>query len=392
MTESKKGVHHWNTFKQTISDYIESSAAEANVEWIINVKLISFALPSYSTQFIHQQQPMQSSRQHDRSQEVLLFSDIQRENKLQYTITTQLDPMSAADQPTRYQYSWRAAPSDKPTKTLSKSCPNSKKLSAKDELKKIISSQINNSKHIVNQLVYVFHHKFEEIFTEKMNNLDISKYSEENEVTYRNIIDLVKCFVRLLKKFLLWVYKEPVEQFKKVLKHEDLSPEYILEYEIYNVLFSYSSSVMYKLLTTLIKMKYSNAYEKLLKKFEMKKALKLTEYDAHLKASTLFVMDKNAEPYTEVTAKLSKLCNQTNPYKKFETILSLESEMLKSLERYHKELNLRQQLQKNFGMDMKFPILQFCIVSSRNANLIADRVLIEEFVNPLGARKIFPEV
>jgi len=377
LSQSKADIPHWATFRQAISDYIESSAAEANVEWIINVKLISFSLPSYSTKFIHQQPMQQSPRQADKTEDVFILSEIspQRETKLQYTITTQVDPLSAAEHPRDHDSSrYFKAPK------LSKSCPNSK-LSAKEELRKIISSQITNSKHIVNQLIYVFHHKFEELFIERYNNLDISKYTDRDEKTYRTIIDLIKSFVRVLRKFLLWVYEELIEQFKLVLKLEDLSPGYILEYEIYNVLFSYNSSLMYKLLIALIKMKNSSTYNSLLKKFQVKKAQKLTEYDAHLKASTLFVMDDVAQPYTEVTTMLAKLCNQTNPYKKFETILSLEAEMLKSLERYHTELNLRQKLQKNFGMDMKFPILQFCIVNSGNTNLIADRILIEEFVN-----------
>jgi len=374
LSQSKTGIHHWNAFRQAISDYIESSAAEANVEWIINVKLISFSLPSYSTKFIHQQPMQQSPRQAEKIDFILSDISPQRENKLQYTITTQVDPLSAADHQNHDTSRYFKTPK------LSKSCPNNK-LSAKEELRKIISSQITNSKHIVNQLIYVFHHKFEELFIERYNNLDITKYTDQDEVTYRNIIDLIKSFVRVLRKFLLWVYEELIEQFKLVLKLEDLSPGYILEYEIYNVLFSYNSSIMYKMLIALIKMKNSSTYNSLLKKFQAKKTQKLMEYDTHLKASTLFVMDDIAQPYTEVTTKLAKLCNQTNPYKKFETILSLEAEMLTSLERYHTEFNLRQKLQKNFGMDMKFPILQFCIVNSGNTNLIADRILIEEFVN-----------
>ena len=85
--------------------------------------------------------------------------------------------------------------------------------------------------------------------------------------------------------------------------------------------------------------------------------------------------------------KLSRNCEriqkEVNPYDKYELIASLDEEMNLCVEDYYKEEGkVLEKARGSFGTDLKIPILEFCLAKSLNRNLIIDRIMIQEFVQP----------
>jgi len=346
---------------------------------------VSYYCPCYPTPYTEKQDWLLESEKED--PEVFITSENQsplfplESTNFHRTLTTQVGHTSLNERPPlRSHLTYKH--SEKLAKKSQALMENAIEGSGKDELKKVLLAQLRAKNHIINQLVKVFHKKFEEVFGDKLRSLENLGDSQVYEEIFNQIFELAKRFIKVLRKFLMWIYKELIKQFKKVLKEEDLSPEYVMEYVSYGVLFSHKKTTFNRLIKGLLQKIYNNEIEKLNEKFSKKRTQKLQEYDTYLKASTIFLMNNNPLPYENVTKKISELQFKSNPYEKFESILSLESEMLKGLERYHRtEIETKSQLKGNFGLDMKAPILLYCLVRSQNLDLIIDRILIDKFVN-----------
>ena len=96
----------------------------------------------------------------------------------------------------------------------------------------------------------------------------------------------------------------------------------------------------------------------------------------------MFLFEGSKYPYKEVVEKIISLTSVSCPYKIFETITSLEKEILACANRHHSnDLNTSFILVDKFDREVKISVLIYCILKSQNINLIMDVAMVEGFVS-----------
>jgi len=154
-----------------------------------------------------------------------------------------------------------------------------------------------------------------------------------------------------------------------------------VESVVYALLFKNKNSTLNKLLVLLLQIEHEGKIQTLTNSFQQKKSFDLTHEDILAKKYQAFLLEQKDSPYHKVIKKIESLKDYEDPYSKFEIILSLEDEILKSAkEFYEDDKNIKAKLEENWNIEVKLPILVYCILKSENQDVIKDSLLIKEFV------------
>lgn len=264
---------------------------------------------------------------------------------------------------------------------------------ATHELKLNLRNQINNPKHIVHELAQEFRMHFDKIFGPYIPPLqkgDIMK--QQADKLYNAAKSLIKHFIKVIKEFVIWVYGSLMEHFISGLSQEDFNLHALVEDLIYEMLFIDSNSGTYQLVFTILKRKCASDIQKFQQSIEKMSELSLEDYDKNMTASPLLL--QGTKPmYGRVVRRLRKMRKVTSPYQKYEEIILLDQAIISCINDYYKEDNEQiKKAEESLGRDAKANIFSYCMVQSKNKNLVIDRAFIEEFVEPncLGATPHFP--
>jgi len=93
-----------------------------------------------------------------------------------------------------------------------------------------------------------------------------------------------------------------------------------------------------------------------------------------------FCLPKAAQPYQQAIASLNNLERCTNPYGKFEAIGQFREEITKSVENYYKH-DGKEDERAELTADDVMSIYCYCMAKTKNKNLRAHQVFIEDFVS-----------
>ena len=270
--------------------------------------------------------------------------------------------------------------------------PSTKKEYAREDLKEKLSVQVNNPNHIINGLLKVFHKKFDEVFMGCIYSKNNIEWTLDDEEIYARIIKLIKRTIEVARRFIEWVYEELIIKFKDIVNDQDLNPSFIVESVLYQLLFDDRNSNMNKLLGDLLTRKYASKIQRLEQKIIETDSKELKHYDESLQKAPLFLLEKDPQPYKRVIDFLQNIKAHRSPYDNCEYILALDREILKCVLEYHTNTqDTKEGVLEEFGMDIKTPLVLYCILKSRNLELIISKAFIEEFVDckNLGGRQDF---
>ena len=256
-------------------------------------------------------------------------------------------------------------------------------VSARDELTRLLYYLLfNDEKHLIHTLVRHFQEKFSKRYFIELLKLGSTEDLEEVKRTYEQVCFIVKCFVKLINKFIFQVYQKYVKKMHTALNKESYEVEWIIDSIVYEALFSQIDSNLSKLTFGLFRKIHAHRVQKLKNIIEEKKSVRLEDDENLVEKYFPFLMEKNSDPYKEVINKISELKLHGNPYKKFEIILSLERQILTCAREYYtNNTETQKYLQNNFEMDVKFPIMIYCVLKSQNEEVVIDNAFVEEFVD-----------
>lgn len=253
--------------------------------------------------------------------------------------------------------------------------------STKKELEDKLLVELSALNHIIGGFFAVFNQKFDELFNKHMivrSNLD---WTVDDEEILIKATTLVRSFVALSKWFIGWVYEEFIVKFKNTVNGQDLNPSSIVESVLYQLLFKDEKTFVNKFLRDLLSTKYASKIQRLQQKMIEADSLELKDFELSLGDSSLFLMEKDDQPYKKIIDRIKAIQPNKSPYDNAENILSLETEIINLLLEYHGNTeNMRKAIGEVFGMDVKTPLMLYCILKSKNINVIVANALIEEFV------------
>jgi len=267
-------------------------------------------------------------------------------------------------------------------------CSFELKPSSKQDLKNHFLKQIDKSAKFISDLVKQFIAIHRQIFEQQVFTLvQEDQYTEKHKEVYSSLILTIKYFASVLANFLHWICEEMFAQYKEELDQEFINPLYFIDTIVYELIFKGSKNPLKDMIFSLLRLKYKHkltAFAGILTKL---KSTPLPSYDNEvLKSSIDFLLPLSAQPYSQVTQKLNSIHQEISPFSKLEAVNSLfEEEMWDCVKQYYKDAQNSSQLLiklKNlFGMEIRFPIMMYCMVQTQNENLIIEQKFMKEFVD-----------
>ena len=253
--------------------------------------------------------------------------------------------------------------------------------SVKQDFKTNIGKQLKNGTHIVFRLVREFHRVFDNLFTSLYKTLEIEEIITKKDEPVVNAIPLlIKHFASLLRDFTSWLYRELILQLANGLDQEDVHADLVIENIIYEILLGNSNFTIYKLSTLVIKLRNKPSLEKLKRIMEKMQNEELKNYDECL-SSSIFILSNSQKPYEKAIRRLLDMKNRMDPYSKYDHILALDEDLLSTLcEYYQDDQATIQKIRNQFSMDIKIPLIIYCIVKSQNESLLIDKLFIDEYI------------
>ena len=250
----------------------------------------------------------------------------------------------------------------------------------KQDLKENLSNQINSSAHIVYRLIKEFEKTFENVFGSLLGKVDQEGACEEDEFAVCAIQTLIRHFMTVLREFTIWIYQDLIKKLAMGLDQEDVNAGLVIEGLLFEILLGNANSSTTRLTHWAMKMKNRGELDKMKKIQEKMKDDEFKSYDECL-PSSLYLLEGLKNPYEKAVNKLREISLKTNPYTKYEMILQLEEDLLASVcEYYEGNYDVIQKLRSDFSMDVKIPILVYCIVQSQSENLLLDKIFVEQLI------------
>ena len=253
--------------------------------------------------------------------------------------------------------------------------------SANEELKRTLQSKLQAENNYIGHLIKQFHATFNKVFATRLDESFNSKVrlSKEDEDLLTNIQKLVQLFSKVVKKIIIWIYEDLLIKAKKAWDEEYLKTSWVIDSIISEMLFYYPYSTFNKLVRTLLVKKCLNSMPKFDK--ILTAPYKLSDDSDFLRNYHLFSLEGNESPYEDVVKKISELQKSSCPYKNFQTIISLEQDILSSAKQhYGNDHQMNTKLAKKFEREVKVSILIYCIRKSKNISLLVDLEIAEAFV------------
>ena len=255
------------------------------------------------------------------------------------------------------------------------------KSSGNEELTRILRGLLEEKGHIVQIIMSKFHSRFDGLFSKRLRKLTATLiYSQEDNNLYECIEKIVRTFLSVTKRVLLWMYQDLIRRAKEAWVDDYLSSSWVIDSILSEILFSSSTSTLNSLVRHLLTKKHSKATRKLQEMFNKQRKL---DDDSDLADNyPLFTLKGSETPYEEVVKKISELSSLSNPYQTFEIITSLEKEIITCANlHYANDTEMNIKLADKFDREVKIAVLLYCIQRSRNINLVVDIAVVEGFVS-----------
>jgi len=397
-TPESSSIAYWNLFQKPLIKYIELKS-ENNVSWLADLQSTSLGYVTYQSQQVTREEaPVLDIDKYERGE--MVMSEVEPS-----TIVPVMVRSVSKFEGTGHNLSVFARP------PFNKSCVNMSpeesilsrarsgyispkamaasrfmsvvqtERSVKQDLKENLSNQINNPTHIIYRLIKEFEKTFESVFGSLLSKVDQEGASQDDEFAVCSIQALIKHFMNILREFTIWIYEDLIKRLAMGLDQEDVNAGLVIEGLLFELLLGDASCSTTKLTNWAMKMKNREDFDKFKKVQEMMKDDELKSYDECLQKS-IFMLEGSKNPYEKAVNKLREIQTKTNPYKKYELILTLEEDLLASVcEHYEGNYDVIQKLRSDFSMDVKIPILVYCVVQSQCESLMLDKLLVEQLVS-----------
>jgi len=410
--EEYKDVPNWKNFQQGVNKAIESLNRQHNIQWLINAQHMSLTSPTYSSQFLgkveakvfdfNQYKSIKESQKSTMQRRVtisMMTSCINQKSDSKGSDSSNEEtnevPQNENNQPSIFISITENQTGLNNQQTILNESPEERKQrkrtmmvkkihkrkSAKQELKKSLYNQLTTPNHLIDEIVKVFNKIFEKTYSQIFEKQKITEFNQEAESVFNDIKRFIINTVNFLKRLVTWIYEELINQLEQGLDDEDLDPDYIIEAILYDFIFRDPNSSTYRIVYEFSKLKCQEKMAKFKESLLQKKQDKLEDYDEHFKKS-IFRLEGKKHPYAEVCNKIHSIEKEMNPYLKYESIVLLEHEMLKCVMSYHSDdQRALAKIKDNFGMDVKLPLLIYCIVQSQKETILIDHEIIISFVH-----------
>jgi len=257
-------------------------------------------------------------------------------------------------------------------------------LTAREQLTSILLTLIKLDNKTVKGLFHEFHDILRKCYEAELHSF-VNISNDETEKTFKEIVLLVKSFANIARAFLKWTYQDILDHYSQKLAAEEgglFKPSYIISSIVYKLLFKNKKNTLNILLNLLMEKKYHSEHYELQAAIEKQQNINLYE-EGYTKSNFSLPATFN-EPlaYERTIQRIKQLKEGSDPYTKFERIISLENSLLKSVRDYHQyNPDKEQEIREQWESDIKIPLLVYCIIKSKNSAVLFDTKLVELFVS-----------
>jgi len=401
-SEPATPIANWDHFKEGLLKFIEEDH-ENNISWIADLQSTSLGFRTYQSQLsAREEAPVVDFTKYDN--EEMVATEIENET-LPVPKTAHRTASKYENSPALSQFAPRnpnnasflnyspeesvisrprfdfVSPKSMAASRFMSMVQNER--SIKQDFKTNLGRQLKNGTHIIFRLIREFHRIFDNQFTSLHKNLDLEDIiTEKDEATVNAIPLLIKHFANILRDFTGWLYKDLISQLAYGLDQEDVHPELVIENIIYEILLGSSNLMVNKLAYLIIKLKNKANLEKIKRVMLKMQNEDLKNYDECL-LNSIFLLNNSQKPYERAIRRVLEMKNKADPYAKFDLVLSLEEDLLATLGEYYQDDPATiQKIRNQFSMDIKIPVIIYCIVKSQNENVLVDRLFIDEYIQP----------
>ena len=122
--------------------------------------------------------------------------------------------------------------------------------------KDILQGMLKRDTHVIQVIFTEFHTSFHNLFSAKLQKLDsISSSPVASDELYTCITQVVKTFLKVTRKIVIWMYQDLIHQFEENYENEDLNIPWIIDSILSDLLFSHQSPTFKDLIRNLLLMK-----------------------------------------------------------------------------------------------------------------------------------------
>jgi len=273
--------------------------------------------------------------------------------------------------------------------------PNSKlhsslqgKPQTKSELRESFRRKIEDQNPFVLGLINTFVAVCKGIYQKQKGTLQGNTFTPLHEDLYSNLVSTVKCFVGAITNFLCQIYEDKIPHLDTELGYEDLSPFSLIESVVYEFVFLKTDTYLKDEISYFLRLKYADDIKKFREVFEKRKNEKLESYDHEvLQNSRHYLLESSQIPYGDSIQSLKSLLSLSNPYSMYELLnFVLEDELWSCIYDTYKDredsIELLRKLKGSFGMEIRLPIMIYCVVQSQCEDFVIARRFVEEFIEP----------
>ena len=382
-SESLQDLQYWREVQTALEAYISEIKEQQDMELFVTKKSTNMTLPTfYGSNVSVPNESYIINPEKSSKGKITSF-------KLSLSDSSEIESSSILPrQPNEYKSVTvsNLSPLFKPKENFNQSLQE--KPQSKAESKEMFKKKIESQNYFVLGLINTFKSTWKEIYQKQSQGLQQDSFTAQHGELYSNFVNLIKCFVAIFTNFLSQIYEGEITQLEACLEQEDINPLYFIESVIYKLIFEKNDSNLKDELFKLLSLKYAPEVQKFKQVIEKRKHEKLESYDHEvLQNSREYLLESAPVPYIEVSKTMKTLNRYSSPYSKYELInIILEEEMWNCIydtyKGHNNSIGLLNTLKQSFGMEIRLPIMLYCIVQSQCEELVIVRRFIEEFIDP----------
>ena len=241
------------------------------------------------------------------------------------------------------------------------------------------------SQDIIWEMTSIFKEKFNKQYKHFLNPINRKEVVKRHEFILEELRNIIRTMKKIIKRFLRYLFKNKFDKLVDYLENKDLDINITLNAITYQIIFDADEkSTHYKLIYELLKIKHEKKMKNYLAVAHKLINTKIESYDDSL--NDIFWLQNFDKPYDPIVLSLRNINNVAlNPFHKFELISVIDEEIAKYLETSYRQQNqidkVEHLLMELKEPNIKYAIINYCLIHSLNENLILDLYFMKEFIN-----------
>ena len=250
-------------------------------------------------------------------------------------------------------------------------------------------SEISQESHVTHIFIDLFHKKFDQDFFRDLKFLNKSQATTEDVKKYRAISMLVKSFVEVTSKIIMFMHQDYVQQFESIIQEDFFEPRWVAETVIYEVLFKKRTSTLNKLVLGLLTKIHRNISENMNESFSQHQLLNCEELSSKSEVSSdiafedcssLTIKEENNEALDNDVFGLE--LSRMGLYSRFDNVMNLEKKIFQHLTHYYQtEGKLIQNMSNKVCVESDIAIVRRYVEEIQKEAAIVDEEYVEEYIH-----------